>query len=156
MKNPDGHNSQLSANLPIHIFLSPQLPIDDDNNLVHEADQRLALTAPEMADFTPPQYGEHVLDRLYDDIDESGYRTPAATSGVNTPTSLHGRNLSLESLAPPTTVGNDDISVNTLQNNLGSLEIAGSAGAHRTTQEIAVFDFRECNRSDHTVAGDVD
>jgi hypothetical protein len=47
----------------------------------------------------PPLYGEHILDQLYADIDQSGILTPAPQSGMNTPFSNMSRNGSSENLA---------------------------------------------------------
>ncbi|CAH0014767.1 unnamed protein product [Clonostachys rhizophaga] len=97
LENPDGHISELRATLPISIFISPNLPLDDEGNLIEQAggvapEQDLGATAP-------PGYGEHVLDQLYDEVEMTGFQTPAFQSGVNSPFYIHSRAGSSENLA---------------------------------------------------------
>ncbi|KAF3761501.1 hypothetical protein M406DRAFT_342285 [Cryphonectria parasitica EP155] len=88
LHNPDGHVSELRATLPVTIFISPNMPLDEDGNLVRQAPHETA-TVQRMVGIAPPGYGEHILDQLYDDVDmnglSSGLQTPAIQSGVNTP-----------------------------------------------------------------------
>ena len=135
LHNPDGHVSELHANLPVFIFLSPNLPIDDNNNLISGNRQRMATAASELADLTPPQYGEHEFDRLYSDIDPSGYMTPAgAQSGVNTPFNSRSRSVSAENLLSMDAMASGDFAASALQNRLISLDVAGPASSHRTAR----------------------
>ncbi|KAI1310659.1 arrestin [Xylaria venustula] len=100
LHNPDGHVSELRATLPVTIFISPNMPLDDEGNLVTQSpgaeeavDDRRALA--------PPGYGQHVLDQLYDDVDISGILTPGMQSGLSTPFYIHSRAGSTENLAVP-------------------------------------------------------
>ena len=135
MHNPDGHVSELHANLPVNIFLSPNLPIGDDNNMVNGSSDRIAVAASELNDLTPPQYGEHTLDRLYSDIDPSGYMTPGGQSGLNTPLNSRSRSVSTEDLVSMNAMASNNFEANVLQNQLGGLDAAGPAGSHRTARE---------------------
>jgi len=93
--NPDGHISELRAVLPVHLFISPHIGINENGTLV---DQSPAATqAP--VQHAPPNYGEHVLDQLYADMDTSGIMTPAVQSGMNTPFYSHSRGGSVDNLA---------------------------------------------------------
>jgi len=49
----------------------------------------------------PPLYENHRLDRLYDDIDPTGFQTPGLMSGIHTPHGVgsYSRNASTENLA---------------------------------------------------------
>lgn len=47
----------------------------------------------------PPGYGEHVLDQLYDEMDVTGFQTPAVHSGFNSPFYGHSRTGSSENLS---------------------------------------------------------
>lgn len=47
----------------------------------------------------PPGYGEHLLDQLYDEMDMSGFQTPAIQSGVSSPFYIQSRAGSQENLA---------------------------------------------------------
>lgn len=89
--------AQLRATLPISIFISPNLPLDDDGNLV---DQGLPTGSEiDHGAIAPPGYGEHVLDQLYDEMDMSGFQTPAIQSGVSSPFYIQSRAGSQENLA---------------------------------------------------------
>ncbi|MCJ1397494.1 hypothetical protein MMC11_000687 [Xylographa trunciseda] len=116
--NPDGHISELRAQLPIHIFISPNLPVDENQELVSQNPQAVQA----LSDFsrqTPPNYGEHLFDQLYSDVDPSGYMTPG---GSNTPFNSQSRSGSSENLASMRDVTFDDeVSANTLRNRLSSL-----------------------------------
>jgi hypothetical protein len=82
LQNPDGHVSELRATLPISIFISPNIPIDDRGNLV---DHHPLVPQNDSEIAAPPSYDERHLDQLYDGIDPSGYLTPQVTSGAATP-----------------------------------------------------------------------
>jgi hypothetical protein len=96
LKNPDGHISELRATLPVTIFISPNMPLDEDGNLVrqlpHGATGGMSIAAP-------PGYGEHMLDQLYEDVEVGGLQTPAPQSGMNSPFYAHSRTGSAENLA---------------------------------------------------------
>lgn len=98
LHNPDGHISELRANLPVSFYISPSLPINENNDLVDQSPQAgRAAIANDLAHSAPPVYGKHTLDALYSDMD--GYRTPGnALSTPGTPY-LHSRHASSENLA---------------------------------------------------------
>lgn len=84
LKNPDGHISELRATLPVSIFISPNMPLDEQGNLVSQVPGE-APPEGDISTMAPPGYGQHVLDQLYDDIDMGGFQTPAMASGMNSP-----------------------------------------------------------------------
>lgn len=106
--NPEGHVSQLVCRLPVKLFISPNLPVDDANqvctNMNGVSDEQLNST--ETAVVAPPEYGRHQLDQIYSDIDPSGFLSRAG-SGPGTPAGLmaqsrrgsHENVLSLNGLA---------------------------------------------------------
>ncbi|KAK9479640.1 hypothetical protein V1514DRAFT_291267 [Lipomyces japonicus] len=78
LKNPDGHVSELRASLPISLFISPNVPVND-------GDEELRLQPlVENESNAPPCYSDHIYDRLWEDISTSGMNTPI-NSGANTP-----------------------------------------------------------------------
>lgn len=84
LRNPDGHISELRATLPVSIFISPNIPLDEQGNLMEQAPGTPSERDP--GSVAPPGYGEHVLDQLYEDVDPSGYFTPGGrTPGFMTP-----------------------------------------------------------------------
>ncbi|KIE03552.1 arrestin domain-containing protein, partial [Metarhizium majus ARSEF 297] len=98
LKNPDGHISELRATLPVSIFISPNIPFDEQGNLLSQS-QGSSGPSTENALVAPPGYGEHVLDQLYEDVDVSGFQTPAVQSGVSSPFYSQSRSGSAENLA---------------------------------------------------------
>ncbi|KJY00378.1 carbon catabolite repression protein CreD [Zymoseptoria brevis] len=111
--NPEGHVSQLVCRLPVKLFISPNLPVDESNMVCGNAngvsDAQLNLT--ETALVAPPEYGRHQLDQMYSDIDPSGFMSRAG-SGPGTPAGLmsqsrrgsHENILSLNGLAESETL----------------------------------------------------
>ncbi|PSK34227.1 hypothetical protein B9Z65_8553 [Elsinoe australis] len=97
--NPEGHTSQLVCRLPVKLFISPNLPIDDSNTVQSGATDlsEEELNTQETAVNAPPTYGQHQLDELYSDIAPSGYHT-TAPSGFATPTAALSRRGSNENL----------------------------------------------------------
>lgn len=90
---------QLRATLPISIFISPNIPLDEEGNIVSYDPANPLLPAPDTGShIAPPGYGEHILDQLYDDIDISHLQTPAVRSGATTPYLGHSRTVSAENL----------------------------------------------------------
>lgn len=69
----------------------------------------------------PPLYGEHQFDRLYSDIDISGYRTPGPTSGSATPFGALSRNISSDDLESLEAITSGDISASALHSRLSHL-----------------------------------
>src|ERR1019366_6396703 len=59
----------------------------------------LSTQTTDIIQHAPPLYGEHVLDQLYADVDQSGMMTPAPQSGMNTPFYNQSRAGSSENLA---------------------------------------------------------
>ncbi|KAL2018274.1 hypothetical protein VTK56DRAFT_1028 [Thermocarpiscus australiensis] len=98
LMNPDGHISELRATLPVSIFISPNMPLDEEGNLVRQLPN--APSPTDAVPAAPPSYSEHVLDQLYEDIDPSDLRTPiGGRSGVSSPLHAHSRVGSSENLA---------------------------------------------------------
>ncbi|KXT04628.1 hypothetical protein AC578_2092 [Pseudocercospora eumusae] len=106
--NPEGHISQLVCRLPVKLFISPNLPVDDANEVcasVHGVSDE-QLNSTETAVVAPPEYGRHQLDQIYSDIDPSGFMSRAG-SVPGTPAGLmaqsrrgsHENVLSLNGLA---------------------------------------------------------
>ncbi len=101
LHNPEGHVSQLVCRLPVKVFISPNLPLDESNQVCRPAngptDEDLNNT--EMSVSAPPQYGRHQLDELYSDIDRSGYASRApSSSGSPSGLDAQSRSHSLEDL----------------------------------------------------------
>lgn len=124
LHNPDGHVSELRANLPVSLYISENLPLNENNDLVDQTPQagRAALEN-DLANSAPPLYSEHKLDQLYSDVDQSGYMTPgAAFSTAGTPYT-QSRNISSENLANPDTIGAvpGHVSASALSNRLHDL-----------------------------------
>ncbi|KAE8453473.1 hypothetical protein EG329_010334 [Mollisiaceae sp. DMI_Dod_QoI] len=97
LHNPDGHISELRATLPVTIFISPNMPLTADGQLLDQTP--LSTQTTDIVQHAPPLYGEHVLDQLYADVDQSGMMTPAPQSGMNTPFYNQSRGGSHENLA---------------------------------------------------------
>lgn len=94
--NPDGHVSELRATLPVSIFISPNMPLDEDGNLVRQLPNGASREAATIA---PPAYEHHRLDQLYEDMDPVSLHSPiGGRSGVNTPFRAHSRAGSTENL----------------------------------------------------------
>lgn len=98
LKNPDGHVSELRATLPVSIFISPNMPIDETGSII-ESTTATGASASDATTIAPPGYGEHVLDQLFEDVDNSGFQTPGFASGVNSPFYALSRAGSTENLA---------------------------------------------------------
>ncbi|PPJ53723.1 hypothetical protein CBER1_00834 [Cercospora berteroae] len=90
--NPEGHVSQLVCRLPVKLFISPNLPVDERNevsaNMSGVSDAELNST--ETVVVAPPEYGRHQLDQMYSDIDVSGFMSRAG-SGPGTPAGLYAQ-----------------------------------------------------------------
>lgn len=89
---------QLRASLPISIFISPNLPFDEQGNVLNETSAG-ETTEHCFGLIAPPGYGDHVLDQLYEHVDPAGFRTPGFGSGVSSPYFPHSRTGSSENLA---------------------------------------------------------
>jgi hypothetical protein len=73
------------------------MPLTSDGRLVDQTP--LSTQSTDIVQHAPPLYGEHILDQLYADVDQSGMMTPASQSGMNTPFYNHSRTGSAENLA---------------------------------------------------------
>lgn len=88
--NPEGHVSQLVCRLPVKLFISPNLPVDESNevrgtlNGVSDAE----INRDETSLTAPPEYGRHQLDQIFSGIDPAGYITRAG-SGSATPAGIY-------------------------------------------------------------------
>lgn len=94
LHNPDGHVSELRATLPVSIFISPNMPLDEEGNLVRQMPN--GTTPGDVVAAPPPSYDEHTLDQLYEDMEPTGLQTPA---GMASPLYGHSRAGSVENLA---------------------------------------------------------
>ncbi|KAF2494718.1 carbon catabolite repression protein cred [Lophium mytilinum] len=104
LHNPEGHTSQLLVKNHLHLFISPNLPPNEDQSVLidHNIISSNALR-DEANQTAPPLYGLHQLDELYNGIDTSGFMTPGgANSGLNTPFYSQSRSGSNEDI--PTTL----------------------------------------------------
>ncbi|KAL8729038.1 MAG: hypothetical protein Q9181_005138 [Wetmoreana brouardii] len=132
--NPDEHTSEVHASLPLHIYISPNLPLDENNNTVMLGSQGTDPTA--LAVTAPPLYGEHHLDMLFSDIDPAGYMTPAGgMSGAGTPFNSQSRRGSATNVASLDTMASSSVAT-ALEGRLSNLEAgAGNrvAPSHRAT-----------------------
>lgn len=144
LHNPDSHisevstsygfllvaNRQLRATLPVSIFISPNLAIDDNNNLVDQTPHSAQRAVDTISHQAPPLYGEHQFDQLYSEVDPAGYRTPGPVSGPTTPfgaqSGLHSRNISSENLASMNALTNTDVSASMLHSRLSNLHASRS------------------------------
>ncbi|OAL52617.1 hypothetical protein IQ07DRAFT_378564 [Pyrenochaeta sp. DS3sAY3a] len=105
LKNPEGHTSQLLVKNHVHLFISPNLPPNEDQSVVVDHEILNAQAIQDVVNQNaPPTYGLHQLDELYNDIDPSGFMTPGGyhsimNSGSNTPFYAHSRSGSAEDLA---------------------------------------------------------
>ena len=133
--NPDGHISELRANLPVSLYISESLPLNENNDLVDQTPQAgRAAVENDMNHSAPPLYGEHQFDQLYGEQQfeavYNGYRTPGtALSNGGTPY-LHSRSASSENLASLGGVANGD---------LNSTHVSASALQHRL-QDLRISD----------------
>ena len=113
---------QLRATLPVSIYISPNLAIDENNNLREQTTASSRRAADEFAaQQAPPLYGEHHFDQLYSELDPNGYRTPGPGSGPGTPFGALSRNISAENLASMNALTNTDISASALHSRLTNL-----------------------------------
>lgn len=111
----------MRATLPVSVLISPDLRIDDNNTLIEDGAVALQQAAEEFANQAPPLYEQHQFDRLYSDIDMSGYRTPGPMSGSATPFGALSRNISSEDLPSLEAITNGDISASALHSRLSHL-----------------------------------
>lgn len=113
------------------------MPIDDNNNLVHQGPQTINPSSA-FDDLTPPQYGEHQFDQLYSEIDPSGYMTPVGgVSESDTPFQSRSRSVSVENLASMDGIASSDFGANALQSRLNNLDVAGSSRMARDRSQLS-------------------
>ncbi|KAJ9219765.1 hypothetical protein DTO169C6_7932 [Paecilomyces variotii] len=154
LHNPDGHTSELRATLPVSVFISPNLAIDENNNLVDQTPQSAQRAVDDLAQQAPPLYGEHQFDQLYSSLDISGYRTPGAVSGPGTPFGTLSRNLSTENLASMTALTSADISAQALHSRLTRLHASATghppdASSNDNTSEVDAGNRRPAGPPDY-------
>ena len=128
LHNPDGHTSELRATLPIALFISPAIAINENNDLVDQSPAASRQAVVDLQHGAPPTYGEHQYDQLYSDIDPSGYRTPGNFSTPGTPgLGYHSRNTSQENLASLNAIANSgqegDVPAAALASRLANLRV---------------------------------
>lgn len=154
LHNPDGHVSELRATLPVTIFISPNMPLDEEGNLVSQSPQE-RNQATQMSGVAPPGYGEHILDQLYHDVDihgpYSGMQTPAIQSGINTPFYGLSRAGSAENLhemsgmaVPPAALSSrlQDVSLSASDRNHSYNSLSGATTNGATTPHSQTADSR--------------
>lgn len=100
LHNPDEHTSELRATLPVSLYISPSLAINDNNEVADQSPiaARRAIET-DLTHQAPPLYGDHQLDQMYSGLDPNGYRTPGTFSTPGTPFGSRSRNISSENLA---------------------------------------------------------
>lgn len=120
---------QLKAHHPARLFISPNLPVDENNNVATSPGEAMSGEPDPLDQSAPPTYGSHLLDQLvplYEGIDPAGYLTPGQRSGSHTPSfsTFASRNASYDNLASLAMTGTDPNSPNaaTLRNRLRNLQ----------------------------------
>ncbi|KAF2091707.1 carbon catabolite repression protein cred [Saccharata proteae CBS 121410] len=106
LHNPEGHTSQLLVKNNCVLFISPNLPVNEDQTVSAAVSDELVEQAmhAEATQAAPPMYAEHQLDQMYSGIDPSGFRTPGAwhgspgQSGYATPFYTQSRRNSFENI----------------------------------------------------------
>jgi len=73
------------------------MPLSADGCLVDQTP--MSTQSTNIVQHAPPLYGQHILDQLYADMDQTGFMTPAPQSGMNTPFYNQSRHGSSENLA---------------------------------------------------------
>ena len=90
--NPEGHISQLVCRLPVKLFISPNLPVDESNEVsgTYSGISDAEINDNETSITAPPEYGRHMLDQIFSDIDPSGFMSRAG-SAPGTPGGLYAQ-----------------------------------------------------------------
>ncbi|KAJ9667372.1 hypothetical protein H2201_002573 [Coniosporium apollinis] len=142
LKNPEGHISQLVVKNPLNLFISPNYHIGEDQCIQIDANQQTEEAMNNASNqVAPPGYGQHHFDQLWDNIDPSGYMTPGARSGINTPFYSQSRNGSAENLPlpvldaliqSPTSAPHGGPAASALHSRLATLQDRGSSHSART------------------------
>lgn len=124
------------------------MPLTADGCLVDQTPMR--TQSSDITAHAPPLYGEHILDQLYADMDQSGLMTPAPQSGMNTPfnglsragssenlASLGGMASSLDGAVPPAALSSRLQNLNAGSRNSSFLRRrVGSGSGGNTPQSI--------------------
>jgi len=71
------------------------MPLSADGCLVDQT----PMIPTDIVQYAPPLYGEHILDQLYADMDQTGHITPTHQSGMNTPFYSQSQSGSSENLS---------------------------------------------------------
>ncbi|KAM0192294.1 hypothetical protein ACHAPI_008471 [Fusarium lateritium] len=66
IRNQDGHVSHLDMGIPLCIFISPFMTLDDQGNLIGQSPDTQYQGNESSG---PPLYGDHTLDQLYDSVE---------------------------------------------------------------------------------------
>ncbi|GAM82544.1 hypothetical protein ANO11243_005260 [Dothideomycetidae sp. 11243] len=140
--NPEGHVSQLVCRLPVKLFISPNLPIDDENQvqmgMTNMTEEELNNT--EATIVAPPVYGRHQLDEIYSEIQPSGYHTTNHSGGAtpNVALSRRGSNENLPvAITPDTQRGQVNSAL--LRSRLASLQDDGTMPTSNLAQHSASY-----------------
>lgn len=140
LHNPEGHTSQLLVKNHLHLFISPNLPPNEDQSVVVDPSVLSAQAIQDVVNQNaPPTYGLHQLDELYNDIDPSGFMTPGGhgsivNSGSNTPFYGHSRSGSIEDLTSMDAVAHQTgggASATALHNRLQNLNLSQNSRSTR-------------------------
>jgi len=97
------------------------MPIDESGNLLDQTPNSTRST--DIGAHAPPLYGEHVLDQLYADFDNSGILTPMPQSGMSTPFYAQSRSGSSENLSSMDGVANNAVRPDALSHRLQNLAL---------------------------------
>ena len=106
------------------------MPLTADGCLVDQTP--MGTESTDVQTHAPPLYGEHILDQLYADMDQTGLMTPAPQSGMNTPfngLSRAGSSENLASLGDTATTPNGAVLPAALSSRLQNLN-AGSRNSN--------------------------
>jgi hypothetical protein len=103
------------------------MPLDESGNLLDQTPN--SIQSVDVDAHAPPLYGEHILDQLYADIDQTGIRTPATQSGTSTPLYHHSRARSVENLANVNETTENALRLDTLSSRLQNLNIGSRSSS---------------------------
>jgi len=110
-RQPTNHIQQLKAHHPARLFISPNLPVGDNDEVETSPSEQMTGESDPLDQSAPPTYGSHLLDQLvplYEGIDPAGFFTPGLRSGSATPSfsTMASRNASHDNLASLTMTAN--------------------------------------------------
>jgi len=123
--------AQLLVRNLVNIFISPNLPVGEDQTIMGNASHiaQMGISNEAGAVEAPPTYERHRLDQLYDDIDPSNF-----LSGPNTPFNGLSRNASMENL-------NHFMDRTTLNNTAANSQLQSRLAALETSEASQDDDF---------------